>query len=224
MTEFQERDRDNAPMGIIPSGYGSREEMQSGFRSIRKLLWGVLGGVAVTLGAVVVLSGDRELIVALSSDGHMQTLFPLSDPVYEKNFQKIVRFFVTEFLENLTAYDSFEISFRLEKALSVMAPDLRRQMKREILSQSLVDAVGRARIHTTLSVRTLSLHRVASGVWTVGVDGARTTYPYGTGTARSQDFSARLLLRKGAPTVFNPYGLWVTRYQEKAQNHKPEGP
>jgi hypothetical protein len=220
--EFFDKEEDS-PLRVIPSGDPGREELLGEFRTVKRILWGALALAGVTLGAVVLFSGDRERIVALTSDGRMQTLLPLSDRVYEKNFEKIVRFFVTSFLRNLTAYDSFEISVRLEKALSVMTPGLRSQMKREILSQNLIDAVGRARIHTVLMVRSLALHRVTSGVWSVEVSGGRSTYAYGPGTPRVQNFSARLLLRKGAPTAFNPYGLWISRYQEKTDVPRPEG-
>ena len=223
MNEFFGEDREESPLGIIPSAYGNREEILAEFRSAKRLLWGILVAIVLTFGGVVLLTGDRELIVALSSDGHMQVLSPLSDQVYEKNFQKIARYFVTDFLRNLTAYDSFEVSYRLEKALSVMTPALRTRMKQEIVAQNLLDGVSRAQIHTLLTIKTFTLKRVTSGVWSLETEGTRSTYPYGQGVPTTRNFSSRLLLKKGAPTAFNPYGLWVSRYQEKSDSPRPEG-
>ncbi|MGC8529671.1 MAG: VirB8/TrbF family protein [Leptospirillia bacterium] len=206
------------PLWTAPSIYGSREEILKGFRQIRRLVIGALIlGVVNTLG-IVLLSGDHTLVVGLSSDGRMQVLTPLSDEVFRKNLERISRSFVEDFLMNLTAYDSFEISYRIGKALAVMSPDLRLRMKRVILSQNLVESVSRARIHTVLSIRSFSMHPVRRDIWSVEVSGVRTTYAQGNSEGRSQGFSARLLLSRGAPTPGNPYGLWVSRYQEEVQS------
>ncbi|MCL5285657.1 MAG: hypothetical protein M1313_07920 [Nitrospirae bacterium] len=217
MTEFQEPDEGEGerPLGVIPSYTISREEVAQGFRSMRRILWGVVFLMAVNVGATLLLSGDRSVIVALSSDGHMQLLSRISDTVYRKNLDRILRTFATDFLANLTAYDSFEVSYRFEKALSVMTPELRLRTKREIVAQNLVETVRKARIHTALVIRNFSLHRVASGVWSVDLSGERTTTVYGQEAGRTQGFAGRLLVRKGGATVFNPYGLWVENFQER---------
>ncbi len=213
----EEETGEETPLWTAPSLYGSREEILRGFRQLKRLVVGalVLGGLN-TLG-IVLLSGDHTLVVGLSSDGRMQVLTPLSDGVFRKNLERISRSFVQDFLENLTAYDSFEISYRIGKALAVMSPDLRLRMKRAILSQNLLESVSRARIHTVLSLRSFSMHPVRRDIWSVEVAGTRTTYALGNSEGRSQGFSARLILSRGAPTPGNPYGLWVSRYQEEAQ-------
>ena len=214
----EEETGEETPLWTAPSLYGSREEILRGFRQLKRLVVGalVLGGLN-TLG-IVLLSGDHTLVVGLSSDGRMQVLTPLSDGVFRKNLERISRSFVQDFLENLTAYDSFEISYRIGKALAVMSPDLRLRMKRAILSQNLLESVSRARIHTVLSLRSFSMHPVRRDIWSVEVAGTRTTYALGNSEGRSQGFSARLILSRGAPTPGNPYGLWVSRYQEEAQS------
>lgn len=203
------------PLGVVPSDAVSREEMDRGFRTVRRILWGGIALLVINLGTTLLLSGDRSLIVALSSDGHMQLLSRISDAVYRKNLDRIVRTFATDFLTNLTAYDSFEVSYRFEKALSVMTPALRGRMKREIVAQNLVETVRKARIHTALVVRSFSMRRVARGVWAVDIAGERTTTVYGQEGGRSQGFAGRLMVRKGGATVFNPYGLWVENFQER---------
>ncbi len=205
------------PLWTAPSLYGSREEILRGFRQLRRLVVGALVLMVLDSIGIVLLSGDHTLVVGLSSDGRMQVLTPLSDGVFRKNLERISRSFVQDFLENLTAYDSFEISYRIGKALAVMSPDLRLRMKRAILSQNLVESVSRARIHTVLSLRSYSMHPVRRDIWSVEVSGTRTTYAQGNPEGRAQGFSARLILSRGAPTPGNPYGLWVSRYQEESQ-------
>ena len=203
------------PLGVVPSDAVSREEMERGFRTVRRILLGGIALLALDFGTTLLLSGDRSLIVALSSDGHMQVLSRISDTVYRKNLERIVRTFATDFLTNLTAYDSFEVSYRFEKALSVMTPALRGRMKREIVAQNLVETVRKARIHTALLLRSLSIRRVAGGVWAVDLTGERTTTVYGQEGGRTQGFAGRLMIRRGGATVFNPYGLWVENFQER---------
>ena len=214
MEDLSWEEKEEGPLREIPSSYASREEMLKGFRGIRRTLWGLGALMGVVGVALMLLATDRSLIVALSSDGHMQVLSRISDPVYQKNFERIVRYFTTGFLSDLTAYDSFEISYRLEKALLVMTPGLRARMKRAILVQNLVETVQKARIHTVIFVKDVTLQKVRSGVWSVAMTGERTTYPYGRGSGQSRGFAVTLLLRRGGPTVFNPYGLWVENYRE----------
>ncbi len=213
----EEETGEETPLWTAPSLYGSREEILRGFRQVKRLVAGALVLVVLDTLGIVLLSGDHTLVVGLSSDGRMQVLTPLSDRVFRKNLERISRSFVQDFLENLTAYDSFEISYRIGKALAVMSPDLRLRMKRAILSQNLLESVSRARIHTVLSLRSFSMHPVRRDIWSVEVAGTRTTYSLGNSEGRSQGFSARLILSRGAPTPGNPYGLWVSRYQEEAQ-------
>jgi hypothetical protein len=219
MREFHdgEAEEGEAPLDVIPSYTVSREELERGFGSMRRLFWGLAFLMAVNVGVTLLLSGDRSLIVALSSDGHMQLLSRISDTVYQKNRDRILKTFATDFLSNLTAYDSFEVSYRFEKALSAMTPDLRVRMKREIVAQNLVATIRKARIHTSLFVRDFSLRRVARGVWSVDLKGERTTSVYGQDGGRRAGFSARLLIRKGGATAFNPYGLWVENFQDQPQ-------
>ena len=214
--EFLGEEEGESPLWTAPSVYGSREEIVGGFRGVKRLLWTLLVLTIVNSAAIVLLSGDRSLVVGLSSDGHMQVLTPLADGVFRKNLERISRTFVQDFLTNLTAYDSFEISYRIGKALAVMTPDLRLQMKRAIETQNLVQSVSRAKIHTILSVERFSMHPVRRGIWSVEVSGARTTYGPGSSAGSVKGFSARLILSRGTPTPGNPYGLWVSRYQEEA--------
>lgn len=214
MKESWEEEGREETIGTVVSDYGVRQEILRSFRAVKRLLWAILAIVLLSLGAVVLFSGSRRTIVALTSDGAMHPLRRLSDQAFERNFQRIVRFFVTDFLSNLTAYDSQEISYRLEKALQVMSPGLRGRMRQEIVARTLVEGVKNARIHTLLTVRTLTLHSVTSGVWTLAVTGVRTTYPYAGGLPREAGFSARIMIRKGEATAFNPYGLWVSQYGE----------
>ena len=226
MSEYAEYEGEEGerPLEVVPSDTVTRAEMERGFRSLRWILWGAIALTVLTLGTTLLLSGERTLIVSLSSDGHMQVLSRISDAVYKKNLARIVRTFATDFLTNLTAYDSFEASYRFEKALSVMTPSLRSRMKREIVAQNLVDTVKKARIHTTLVLRSFSLRRVASGVWAVDLSGERTTTVYGQDRGQSQGFAGRLLIRRGGATVFNPYGLWVENFQERpAETSSPGG-
>ena len=223
MREFPEgeSEEEEAPLDVIPSYTVSREEMERGFGSMRRILWGLAFLMAVNVGVTLLLSGDRSLIVALSSDGHMQLLSRISDTVYQKNRDRILKTFATDFLTNLTAYDSFEVSYRFEKALSSMTPGLRRRMKREIVAQNLVATIRKARIHTALVVQGFALRRVARGVWSVDLSGERTTTVYGQEEGRTLGFTASLLVRKGGATVFNPYGLWVENFQDQPQESSP---
>ena len=213
----EEEAGEETPLWTAPSLYGSREEILRGFRQLKRLVAGALVLLVLDTLGIVLLSGDHTMVVGLSSDGRMQVLTPLSDRVFRKNLERISRSFVQDFLENLTAYDSFEISYRIGKALAVMSPDLRLRMKRAILSQNLLESVSRARIHTVLTLRSFSMHPVRRDIWSVEVAGTRTTYAQGNSEGRSQGFSARLILSRGTPTPGNPYGLWVSRYQEEAQ-------
>ena len=216
--EIPEEDSgEETPLWTAPSLYGSREEILGGFRALRRLVIGALVLLVLDTGGIVLLSGDHTLVVGLSSDGRMQVLTPLSDGVFRKNLERISRTFVQDFLENLTAYDSFEISYRIGKALAVMSPDLRIRMKRAILTQNLVESVSRARIHTVLSLKSFSMHPVRRDIWSVEVAGTRTTFAQGNPDGRVQGFSARIMLSRGAPTPGNPYGLWISRYQEESQ-------
>lgn len=213
----EESVEEERPLWTSPSLYGSREDIVRGFRQLRRLVIGALVMLALDTGGIILLSGDHTLVVGLSSDGRMQVLTPLSDGVFQKNLERISRTFVHDFLENLTAYDSFETSYRIGKALAVMSPDLRLRMKRAILSQNLVESVSRARIHTVLSLTSFVMHPVRRDIWSVEVAGNRTTYAQGNPDGKSQSFSARIILSRGAATPGNPYGLWVSRYQEEAQ-------
>ncbi len=214
--ESPDETHEETPIWSAPSLYGSREEILGGFRTLRRLVIGALVLMVIDTLGLALLSGDHTLVVGLSSDGRMQVLTPLSDGVFRKNLERISRSFVQDFLENLTAYDSFEISYRIGKALAVMSPDLRLRMKRAILSQNLVESVSRARIHTVLSLRSFSMHPVRRDIYSVEVAGTRTTYAQGNPEGRVQGFSARLILSRGAPTPANPTGLWVSRYQEES--------
>lgn len=208
-------EEDEHPLGVMPSAFVSRDEIQSALRGIRRILWGLLVLLVINGAAVILMSGKRSEIVALSSDGHMQVLSPVSDLVYRKNLSQIVRYFASDFLSNLTAYDSFEISYHLERALEVMTPEFRARMKREILTQNILESVKKAGIHTVMTIKGLTMHQVMRGVWSVNINGERRTYAFGQKGSRTQDFSATLLIRHGGSTAFNPYGMWVENYREE---------
>lgn len=224
VADLSEEEEGESPLWTAPSVYGSREEIVGGFRGVKRLLVALLVLTVCNTAAIVLLSGDRSLVVGLSSDGHMQVLTPLSDGVFRKNLERISRTFVQDFLTNLTAYDSFEISYRIGKALAVMTPDLRLRMKRAIVAQNLVESVSRARIHTILSLDHFSMHPVRRGIWSVELSGTRTTYGPGSSAGNTKGFSARLILSRGTPTPGNPYGLWVSRYQEEALSSPAPAP
>ena len=213
----EEESSEERPLWTAPSLYGSREDIARGFRQLRRLVVVALVLLVLDTGGIILLSGDHTLVVGLSSDGRMQVLSPISDGLFQKNLERISRTFVHDFLENLTAYDSFEIPYRIGKALAVMSPDLRLRMKRAIIAQNLVETVSRARIHTVLSLTSFAMHPVRRDIWSVDVAGIRTTYAQGSPEGRAQSFSARMIFSRGASTPGNPYGLWVSRYQEETQ-------
>jgi hypothetical protein len=209
---------------LPPAGFDRIIELEGRLVQYVRIYWVTVAAFVVAVFAIWHSSPRTPLVVGIAQNGSLIPMEVLSKEDLHTRFGMILSAFVREFLRDFTEYDSFQEPYRLSRAFRVMTPRLSKRLRADFREKGIVDRIEKARIRSRIEIRENTTRRISDGIYEVTVVTVRHVFSYDDpGSKRDEVLKCRLVVREGAPTSGNAYGLWVSSYAEHLLDRSQTG-